>query len=131
MILLLSSLYLFLHQTLHLFARLTSLRGKAKQLLQVAVLQVNTTPGNIILKVIDKKIANYMMDERPTIYEALQALEVVIKYAETTFEFHQDANLLIQLGRVNEKLEKLDRQLQERDFKDICVRTGLHSMDRE
>ena len=72
-----------------------------------------------------------MMDEQPTIYEALQALEVVMRYAETTFEFHQDANLLIQLGRVNEKLEKLDRQLQEWDFKDICVRTGLHSMDRE
>lgn len=72
-----------------------------------------------------------MMDEQPTIYEALQALEVVIRYAQTTFEFHQDSNLLIQLGRVNEKLEKLDRQLQERDFIDICVRTGLHSMDRE
>ena len=46
------------------------------------------------------------MDEQPTIYEALQALEVVIRYAQTTFEFHQDSNLLIQLGRVNEKLEK-------------------------
>lgn len=63
--------------------------------------------------------------------EALQALEVVIGYAESTFEFHQDADLLIQLGRINERLERLERQQKERDFMDICARTGFHSVDRE
>lgn len=73
----------------------------------------------------------------PTSCEALQALEVAIGYAESTFEFHQDADLLIQLGRINEKLEKLERlerlerQLKERDFMDNCARTGLHSVDKE
>lgn len=67
----------------------------------------------------------------PTSCEALQALEVVIGYAESTFEFHQDANLLIQLGRINERLERLERQQKERDFMDICAQTGLHSVERE
>lgn len=62
----------------------------------------------------------------PTSYQALQALRMVIKYAEPRLELPQDANFLIQLGRVEERLEKYQR-----DFTDVCVQAGLHGMDRE
>lgn len=68
-----------------------------------------------------------MMAERPTSHEALEAVRVVIKYAESNFG-PREADLLICLGRINERLV---RQQRERDFTDICAQTGLHSIDRE
>ena len=64
-----------------------------------------------------------MMNKKPTTYEALEALRVVIKYAETNFELSQDVDLLIHLGRMNERLERRQR---EKDFMNICMWTGLH-----
>ena len=61
-----------------------------------------------------------MMAERPTLHEALEAVRVVIKYAESNFG-PRDADLLICLGRINERLVMQQR---ERDFTDICAQTG-------
>ena len=78
-----------------------------------------------------------MMAERPTSHEALEALRVVIRYAEANFN-PQDADLLRHLGRMDERLVRqqkeksfMDSQQRERDFMDICVWTGLHSVNRE
>ena len=78
-----------------------------------------------------------MMAERPTSHEALEALRVVIRYAEANFD-PQDADLLIHLGRMDERLVRrqkeksfMDSRQRERDFMDICVWTGLHSVNRE
>lgn len=68
-----------------------------------------------------------MMAERPTLHEALEAVRVVIKYAELNFG-PREADLLICLGRINERLVMQQR---ERDFTDICAQTGLHSIDRK
>lgn len=62
----------------------------------------------------------------PTSNQALQALRVVINYAKPRLEVPQDCELLVQLGRIEEKLER-----RQRDFTDICVQTGMHSVDRE
>ena len=62
----------------------------------------------------------------PTSYQALQAIRVVIKYAEPRLELPQDDNFFIQLGRIEEKLER-----HQRVFTDICAQTGLHSVNRE
>ena len=64
----------------------------------------------------------------PTSYEAQQALRVLIRYAESNFDVRRDADFLLCLGRMDERLE---RQQRDRDFMDICVQTGLHSVDRE
>lgn len=64
----------------------------------------------------------------PTSYEAQQALRVLTRYAEANFDVCQDAKFLLFLGRMHEKLE---RQQRGREFLDICVHTGLHSVDRE
>lgn len=52
----------------------------------------------------------------PTSCEARQAPKMVIGYTASTLEFHQDANLLIQLGLMNLKLERLEKQQKERDW---------------
>ena len=46
---------------------------------------------------------NDMMAEQPTLHEALEALRVVIRYAEANFD-PQDADLLIYLGQMDERL---------------------------
>ena len=46
---------------------------------------------------------NDMMAERPTSHEALEALRVVIRYTEANFD-PQDADLLIYLGQMDERL---------------------------
>ena len=78
-----------------------------------------------------------MMAERPTSHEALEALRVVIRYAEANFD-SQDADLFIHLGRMDERLVRqqkeksfMDSQQRERDFTNICARTGLHGVNRE
>lgn len=78
------------------------------------------------------------MAEGPASHEALKALRVVIRYAESNFEFPRDAHLLIHLGRMDERLVTqqrernfMERQQRERDFMNSCVRIGLHSVDRE
>ena len=55
-----------------------------------------------------------MMAERPTSHEALEALRVVIRYAEANFD-PQDADLLIHLGRMDERLV---RRQKEKSFMD-------------
>lgn len=63
---------------------------------------------------------------RPTSNQALQALRVVINYAKPRLEVSQDAYLFMQLGQIEAKLER-----HQRDFTDICAQTGMHSADRE
>ena len=78
-----------------------------------------------------------MMAEQPTSHQALEALRVVIRYAEANFD-PQDADLLIHLGRMDERLVRrqeeksfMDSQQRERDFMNICARTGFHGVNRE
>ena len=88
-------------------------------------------------KYVDKEIVNDMMAEQPTSHQALEALRVVIRYAEANFD-PQDADLFIHLGRMDERLVRrqkeksfMDSQQRERDFMNICARTGFHGVNRE
>ena len=68
-----------------------------------------------------------MMAERPTSHEALEALRVVIRYAEANFN-PQDADLLRHLGRMDERLVRrqkeksfMDSQQRERFYEYLCA----------
>ena len=88
-------------------------------------------------KYVDKEIVNDIMAEQSTSHQALEALRVVIRYAEANFD-PQDADLFIHLGQMDKRLVRqqkeksfMDSQKRERDFMNICAWTGFHVVNRE